>query len=74
MARYRKCKVQKLLGTPLTTSLGHLDQERINLQSTKHQEEHEDAFPEKIPEKTKSCFYAIVDIPAKSTTYTDQTG
>ena len=41
-------KFKKLLGTPLATSLDHLDQERKNLQSTKKLEEFEEAFPTKI--------------------------
>ena len=74
MARYRKCKVQKLLGTPLTTSLGHLDQERTNLTSTKQHVKYEGVFPGKISKKTTDYFYAIMDIPTKSTTSTDQIG
>ena len=34
-----------LLGTTKTTELGHLDQERENLQSTQHQDEEDEDFP-----------------------------
>ena len=34
----------KLLGTTKATELGHLDQERANLQSTKHKEEEDEDF------------------------------
>ena len=67
-------KFKKLLGTTLSTALGQLDQERSNLQSTKIQEEQQDSFPDKIPQKTTDGFYKIVDIPENTTTYTDQTG
>ena len=58
-------KFKKMFGTPLTTALRHLDQERTNLQSTKHQEDQKDEFPDKIPQKITSSFYEIVDIPEK---------
>ena len=67
-------KFQKLLEKPLATALGHLDQERKNLQSTKLENVEDDAFPDKIPAKTMTCFYSIIDIPTKKTAYTDQTG
>ena len=34
-----------LLGTTKATELGHLDQERANLQSTQHQDEKNEDFP-----------------------------
>ena len=65
-------KFKKLLETPIATTLGHLDQERCNLQSTKLIV-NDDAFPPAIPTKTRNCFYQIIDMP-KKTAYTDQTG
>ena len=62
-------KFKKLLESPIATTLGHLDQERSNLQSTKLIE-NDDAFPPTIPTKTRNCFYQIIDIP-KKTAYTD---
>lgn len=41
MARNRKFKLQKLLGTTTAAELGNLDQERKNLRST--QDKQEDA-------------------------------
>ena len=67
-------KFKKLLGTPLPTALGHLDQERKNLQSTNGKDELDDAFPAKILHKTMNCFYVIINILAKQTAYSDQTG
>ena len=65
-------KFKKLLDSPIATTLGHLDQERSNLQSTKLIE-NDDAFPPPIPAKTRNCFFQIIDMP-KKTAYTDQTG
>ena len=67
-------KFEKLLGKPLATAMGHLDQERKNLRSTKIINIDDDAFPDKIQTKTLNCFYSITDIPSKKTAYTDQTG
>ena len=67
-------KFKLLLENPLATALGHLDQERQNLQSTKEAEINEDAFPLQETLKTLHCYYAIVNIPTKGKTYTDQTG
>ena len=66
-------RFKRLLHKPLATSLGHLDQEQKGLQSTDVNIE-EDSFPEKITQKTMNCFYIIMNITTKSTTYTDQTG
>ena len=43
-------KFKKLLESPIATTLGHLDQERSNLQSTKLIE-NDDAFPPAVPAK-----------------------
>ena len=67
-------KFRSLLENPLATALGHLDQERQNLQSTKELNINEDSFPLQETSKTLNCYYAIVNIPAKGKTYTDQTG
>ena len=67
-------KFKSLLENPLATALGHLDQERQNLQSTKEAEINEDAFPSQETLTTLHCYYAIVNIPTKGKTYTDQTG
>ena len=40
---------KKWLGTTLATSLGHLDQEHNNLQSTKKDDNNEDVIPIQIP-------------------------
>ena len=66
-------KFKKILGTPEATILGHLGQERSNLQSTKIVDEDE-SFPEIISNKTRNCVYDITDLPNTNTAYTDQTG
>ena len=64
-----------LLGTTKATELGHLDQERANLQSTKHKEEEdEDFFPSKIAKKTFELFAKVSAAAPKEKAYTDQTG
>ena len=50
---------KKLIGTPEATLLGHLDQERKNLQSTKA-DVMEDYFPAKANDKTYICFNTII--------------
>ena len=67
-------KLKKILLAPLPTALGHLDQERQNLQSTKESESFAEAFPDKIAEKTLNCFFTIINMPTKKTAFTDQTG
>ena len=39
---------KNLIGSPLATQLGHIDQERKNLQSTKDTDNDEDFFPRKM--------------------------
>ena len=51
---------KKALSTTLATSLGHLDQERSNLQSTKKEDTSEDTIPVQILNKTRNCFYAMI--------------
>ena len=72
-----------MLKTTEATLKGHMDQERENVQSTKHESaqfEHEellasnDSFPEKFKTKTSSCFYTIYDLAKETKTYTDLTG
>ena len=76
---------QKLLGTTLATELGHLDQERKNLQSTKVKEnDKDDLQPKQSKNKTYECFCTIERSRtkhrnlkrrgAKHKTYSDQTG
>ena len=76
---------QTLLSAPLATILGHLDQERKNLQSTKLTQSptspqlstpdpNDELSPAKIDSKTYDCCYKIIELPDKATTYTDQTG
>ena len=64
-----KCKT--LLGNPLGMALGHLDQERQNLQFTKEADRNEDAFPAQEKGKSLQCYYAIVTTPSTSKTYID---
>ena len=74
---------KKLIKTTEATIKGHMDQERKNLQSTKisflpqsstEKESQQDAFPEKVNEKSQNCFYVILDMAKAATTYTDLTG
>ena len=64
-----------LLGTTKATELGHLDQERANLQSTKHKEEEEDEdfFSSKIAKKTFELFAKVSAAAPKEKGYTYQT-
>ena len=64
---------KKLIGSPLATELGHLDQERKNLQSTKDKDTDEDFFPPQM-KKCKDCIFSILSLTDKEITYTDQTG
>ena len=65
-------KFRKIIGSPLATILGHLDQERTNLQSTKLIDA-DDLFPDAIPRKTRNCFYDTAGLPNTNTAYTYQT-
>ena len=58
----------------MATNLGHLDQERKNVQSTKDAVIYEDFFPSQIPLKTQNCFFLICQLDAKEVAYTDRTG
>ena len=59
-------KFKKLICTPQATHLGHLDQERENLQSIKKEDTvDEDTCPSKIPSKTRDNFYTIYTLSEK---------
>ena len=70
----------KLVPNKEATSMGHLDQERKNLRSTKLPQDiqsinmvNEDHFPTKINEKTNEIYYLICDLD-KDKNYMDLTG
>ena len=66
---------EKLIGTTIASELGHLDQERKNLQSTKvRSEEEDDFFPSVIEDKTYNIFCKISSAQQKMKAYTDLTG
>ena len=58
----------------MATNLGHLDQERKNVQSTKDAVIYEDFFSSQIPLKTQNCFFLICQLDTKEVAYTDRTG
>ena len=47
---------KKIIGSPLATELGHLDQERKNLQSTEDKDTDKDFFPPQM-NKCKECIF-----------------
>ena len=67
----------KLIGTTEATEMGHLDQERKGLQSTKHvahpPQNDDDNFPQHQLSKTYAQFTAIIN-PTPSKAYMDLTG
>ena len=71
---------KKVLGTPIATHCGHLDQERKNMQSTQKTnnrdvEKNEDNNPKQEKCKTKNCFYSITQLDHHNKkAYTDLTG
>ena len=64
---------KKLLQNPEATLLGHLDQERKNLQSTKEALIQNDIFPTKSDDKTNEFYYCIYKL-GTGISYTDLTG
>ena len=58
----------------MATSLGHLDQKRSNLQSTKKDNNIEDTILVQIPNKKRDCFYTMIELTISKTAYTNQTG
>ena len=64
---------KKLLQNPEATLLGHLDQERKNLQSTKEALIQNDIFPTKSDDKTNEFYYCIYKL-GTGINYTDLTG
>ena len=66
---------EKLIGTTTASELGHLDQERKKLQSTKDTPQEEDNFfPATIEEKTYNIFCQISPAQPKEKAYSDLTG
>ena len=75
----------KHLKLSIPTVKGHLKQEQQGLQSTKNVKNHkpsvkfvapdpEDDLAPPASTKTKEAWFQVITLPAKATTYSDQTG
>ena len=68
-------KALSKLETPDHTTLGHMDQKRKNIQSTRTEQDNldwQETLNTQTPNKTNDFFHCIADF--KDTIYTDQTG